>query len=167
MSMVADAGPMLSFARANLLDLLRQIVDDLIIPDAVYDDMVIRGAGKPGAEEVMQSSWIHRRSVQDRTLVDQLPAKLHLGEREALVLARELGMVLLIDEREARRAAAQHHIAHLGSLRVLEEAKQRGLIPAVKPALDDLMAAGMFIGENLYHDFLRTMGEEESPTANA
>ena len=108
MSMVADSGPILSFARANRFDLLHQVVDDLTIPDAVYDDIVIRGAGKPGAEEVVQSSWIHRRSVHDRTLVDQLPAKLHLGEREALALARELGMVLLIDEREVRRAAGQY-----------------------------------------------------------
>jgi len=165
MSMVADAGPILSFARANRFDLLRQVVDTLIIPDAVYDDIVIRGAGKPGAEEVVQAAWIHRRSVQDRTLVDHLPDKLHVGEREALALARELGMVLLIDEREARRAAAQHQIAHVGSLRVLEEAKQRGLIPAVKPVLDGLIAAGMFIGENLYHAFLRTLSEEAPATS--
>jgi uncharacterized protein len=120
-------------------DLLRQVAGDLIIPDAVYDDIVIRGAGKPGAEEVLQAAWIHRRSVQNRMLVDHLPDKLHLGEREALALAQELGMVLLIDEREARRAAEQQHIVHFGSLRILEEAKQRGLIPAVKPVLDDLI----------------------------
>ena len=167
MSMVADSSPVLSFARANRFDLLRQVVDELIIPEAVYDDIVIRGMGKPGAEEVVQASWIHRRSVQDRTLVDQLPAKLHLGEREALALARELGMVLLIDEREARRAAAQHQIAHIGSLRVIEEAKQRGLIPAVKLLLDDLVATGMFIDESLYHAFLRSLGEEDSPTTSA
>jgi predicted nucleic acid-binding protein len=165
--MVADSGPILSFARAERFDLLRRIVDALIIPDAVYDDIVVRGAGKPGAEEVVQASWIRRRSVQNRTLVDQFPAKLHLGEREALVLAQELGMVLLIDEREARRAAEQHHIAYVGSLRVLEEAKQRGLLPAVKPVLDDLMAAGMFIDESLYHNFLRAQGEEESSTTSA
>jgi predicted nucleic acid-binding protein len=164
--MVSDSGPILSFARANRFDLLRQVVATLIIPDAVYDDIVIRGAGKPGAEEVVQSSWIRRRSVHDRTLVDQLPAQLHLGEREALALAHELGMVLLIDEREARRAAAQHQIVHVGSLRVLEEAKRRGLIPAVKPELDDLITAGMFLGENLYHAFLRSLGEEESPTTS-
>src|SRR5919198_453530 len=151
MSMVSDSGPILSFARANRLDLLRQVVDALFIPDAVYDDIVIRGAGKPGSEEVVQSSWIHRRSVHDRTLVDQLPAQLHLGEREAIVLARELGLVLLIDERAARRAAVQHQIEHIGSLRVLEEAKRRGLIPTVKPVLGDLMTAGIFLGENLYH----------------
>ena len=75
--------------------------------------------------------------------------------------------MLLIDEREARRAARQHAIPYIGSLRVLAEAKQRGLIPAVKPVLDDLIAAGMFIGETLYHGFLHSMGEEHSPTTRA
>ena len=72
----------------------------------------------------------------------------------------------MIDEREARRAAMQHAIVHFGSLRILEEAKQRGLIPAVKPVLDDLIAAGMFLSEQLYHTFLRRMGEEEQPTSS-
>ena len=167
MAIVSDSGPLLSFARARRFDLLRDTVGALTIPHAVYEDIVIHGAGKPGAEEVDTAAWIIRASVRDRTFVDQLPQKLHLGEREALALARELGSALLVDEREARRAAQQHSIPHFGSLRVLEEAKQRGFIPAVKPVLDALMAAGMFIGENLSHAFLRTRGEEDSPATSA
>jgi predicted nucleic acid-binding protein len=162
MAIVSNSGPILSFARAHRFDLLHDVIGALTIPDAVYEDIVIQGAGKPGAEEVQSAAWITRAPVSDRAFVDQLPQKLHLGEREALALARELGATLLIDEREARRAAHQQGIAHFGSLRVLEEAKQRGRIPAVKPALDELIAAGMFISENLYRAFLRTMGEEES-----
>ena len=161
MAMVSNSGPILSFARAHRFDLLREVVGTLTIPEAVYEDIVIRGAGKLGAEEVQHAAWITRAQVSDRTFVDQLPQKLHVGEREALALTKELGATLLIDEREARRAAQQHGIAHFGSLRVLEEAKRRGLIPAVRPILDELIAAGTFISENLYHAFLRTMGEEE------
>ena len=76
MSMVADSGPILSFARANRFDLLQQVVGNLVIPDAVYDDMVIRGAGQPGAQEVLQASWIHLVSVHDRTVVYNVPRKL-------------------------------------------------------------------------------------------
>jgi predicted nucleic acid-binding protein len=161
MAIISNSGPILSFARARHFDLLHDVVGVLTIPDAVYEDIVIHGAGKPGAEEVHNAPWITRSPVSDRTFVDQLPQKLHAGEQEALALTKELGATLLIDEREARRAAQQHGIAHFGSLRVLEEAKQRGLIPAVKPVLDELIAAGMFLGENLYRAFLRTMGEEE------
>lgn len=154
---------MLSFARARRFDLLRDVLGTLTIPDAVYEDIVIRGAGKLGAEEVQHAAWIARACVSNYAFVDQLPQKLHLGEREALALAHELGGVLLIGEREARRAAQQYGIAHFGSLRVLEEAKERGLIPSVKPVLDALIAAGTFISASLYRTFLRTIGEEEPP----
>ena len=163
MAIVSNSGPILSFARARRFDLLREVVGTLTIPEAVYADIVVRGAGKPGAADVQHAAWITRTRVRDRTFVDQLPQRLHLGECEALALARELGEVLLIDEREARRAAQQYGIAHFGSLRVLEEAKERGLIPAVKLVLDELIAAGTFISESLYRTFLHTMSEEDPP----
>ena len=164
MAIVSNSGPILSFARARRFDLLRDVFGTLTVPDAVYEDIVIRGAGKLGAEEVQHAAWITRERVRDRTFVDELPQKLHLGEREALALAKERDAVLLIDEREARRTAQHYGIAHVGSLRVLEEAKERGLIPAVKPILDELIAAGTFISEQLYRTFLHSMGEEEAPS---
>lgn len=159
MSMVADSGPILSFARAKRLELLHQIVGELMIPDAVYDDIVIRGPGKPGSQEVQQSSWIRRLSVRDRAFVDQLPPKLHLGEREAIILAKEQATPLLVDEREARREAPHQGVAPVGSLQVLKEAKDRGIIPAAKPVLDELITAGMYVSDVLYQTFIQEMGE--------
>jgi uncharacterized protein len=161
MSIVADSGPILSFARANRLDLLREVTGELIIPSAVDEDIVVRGAGKPGATEVQGASWIRRLSVHDRAFVDQLPPKLHLGEREAIALAKEQGATLLVDEREARREARRQGIAVLGSLTILSEAKTRGIIPRVTPILDELIAAGMYIGESLYEAFLRQLREAQ------
>jgi predicted nucleic acid-binding protein len=37
---VADSGPIIVFARIGRLDLLRQVVGELIIPDAVYEELV-------------------------------------------------------------------------------------------------------------------------------
>jgi predicted nucleic acid-binding protein len=151
--------PILSFARANRLELLHQVVGDLIIPNAVYEDIVVRGVGKPGAREVQQSTWIRHGSVRDRTLVDKLPSKLHLGEREAMALAKEQGEVLLIDEREARREALRQGMTVVGSLQVLKEAKDRAIIPEVKPILDELIAAGMYVSDILYQTLLQQIGE--------
>jgi predicted nucleic acid-binding protein len=161
MTIVADSGPILSCARANQLELLHQVIGGLTIPDAVYADIVVRGAGKPGSTEVQGASWIHRLSVRDRAFVDQLPPKLHLGEREAIALAKEQGVALLVDEREARREALHQGITILGSLTILREAKTRGIIPHVRPILDELIAAGMYISEALYEAFLRQLGEAE------
>ena len=159
MPIIVDSGPILSFARANRLELLHQVISDLTIPEAVYDEIVIRGAGKPGSAEVQGASWIQRLSVHDRAFVDQLPPKLHLGERQAIALAKEQGSPLLVDEREARREALRQGITIMGSLPVLNEAKTRGFIPRVRPVLDELIAAGMYISEPLYEAFLRQLGE--------
>jgi predicted nucleic acid-binding protein len=161
MTIVADSGPILSFARANRLELLHQVVSDLTIPDAVYEEIVIRGAGKPGSTEVQGASWIRHLPVRDRAFVDQLPPTLHLGEREAIALAKEQGAALLVDEREARQEALHQGITILGSLTILREAKTRGIIPQVRPVLDELIAAGMYISEALYEAFLRQLDEAE------
>ena len=49
---VADAGPIIGFARIGRLDLLHQVVGELIIPDAVYEELVGRGRQRPGATDV-------------------------------------------------------------------------------------------------------------------
>jgi predicted nucleic acid-binding protein len=133
----------------------------LVIPDAVYEDIVVQRAGKPGSSEVQAASWITRESMKDRAFVNQLPARLHLGEREAIALAKERGAALLVDEREARRAASQLSINVMGSLRVLKEAKGRGIISQVKPILDELIATGICISDALYNVFLHDAGEAE------
>jgi predicted nucleic acid-binding protein len=161
MSIVADAGPILSCARANRLELLHQVIGDLTIPDAIYEDIVVRGAGKPGSIEVQGASWIRHLPVRDRVFVDQLPPKLHLGEREAIALAKEKGAAFLVDEREARREALHQGITVMGSQRVLREAKTHGIIPRVRPVLGELIAAGMYISETLYEAFLRQLDEAE------
>jgi predicted nucleic acid-binding protein len=161
MSIIADSGPILSCARANQLELLHQVIGGLTIPDAVYEDIVVRGAGKPGSTEVQGASWIRPLPVRDRVFVDELPPKLHLGEREAIALAKEQGVALLVDERKARREALHQGITLMGSLRVLREAKTRRIIPCVRPVLGELMAAGMYISEAHYEAFLRQLDEAE------
>jgi predicted nucleic acid-binding protein len=47
----------------------------------------------------------------------------------------------------------------IGSLRVLKEAKDRGIIPEVKSVLDKLIAAGMYVSDALYQKFLQETGE--------
>lgn len=159
MKVVSDSGPILSFARAGRLDILRQLFGEIIIPEAVFTEITIGGKGKPGSAEVESGVWIKRQQVGDRSMVNQLSAKLNLGEMEALALAAERDAVLLIDEFEGRKEAERVRIEHFGSLRVLKEAKNRGIIPEIKPVLDALITAGTYISESLYQEFLRTSGE--------
>jgi predicted nucleic acid-binding protein len=40
---VADTGPLIDFARLERLHLLRQVVEGLVIPEALYEELVGRG----------------------------------------------------------------------------------------------------------------------------
>ena len=162
MKIVSDAGPILSFARAGRLEILRQVVGELIIPQAVVDELAVRGRGRSGTDEIELGTWIKRENVQDRSVVEQFSGKLGLGEREALALAKQASAPLLLDEREARKEAMRLGIAHLGSLRILKEAKDRGIISEAKSVLDELIASGTYISDALYQDFLREVGESKS-----
>jgi predicted nucleic acid-binding protein len=71
-----------------------------------------------------------------------------------------MGASLLIDDRRARIEADRLAVDYFGSLKILQEAKQRGLIPGVKPSLDQLIASGMFVSRELYRSLLKKNGEE-------
>jgi uncharacterized protein len=161
MIIVADSGPIISFARAGRLDLLKQVTTELIISDAVFEEIVVSGDDRPGAEEVKQGLWIKRATVQDRSLLENMAGKLSRGESEAIVLAKELDAYLLVDELEARKEASRLGINYFGSLRIIKEAKERGVISKAKAVLDDLVASSTYLDDTLYQRFLREMGEEE------
>jgi len=160
---VADSGPIIAFARLGRLDLLRQVVGELAIPDAVYDELVVKGKGRPGAEEVERGGWIRRKAVRDQMAIAQPPSELDQGEREAIMLAQELGVMLLVDEWKVRKAAVPLGIEVFGVLRVLAEAKRRGFIPKVRPIIEELLAIGYWMHETrVIRPFLREIGEEEA-----
>jgi predicted nucleic acid-binding protein len=161
--LVADTGPIIAFARIGRLDLLQQVVNELAIPEAVYEEIVIKGKGRGGATEVEQSTWIHQKAVTDRTALAFLPTDLHLGEREAILLAQEFGAQLLIDERRGRKSAMERGLEIIGTLRILAEAKRQSIVDRVKPVLEALVASGYRIDEELTTTFLKEMGEPVVP----
>jgi hypothetical protein len=157
--LVADTGPIIAFARVRQLDLLRQVVGELLIPTAVYDELVVQGQGRPGADEVERGGWIHQHEIADRVFLDQLPFDLHAGEREAITLAHDLNAHLLIDERRGRNRAQRLGLTVVRSLRILADAKQRGLMAAVRPLVENLLTNRYWIEEDVINSFLEEMGE--------
>src|SRR5438270_426415 len=67
---------------------------------------------------------------------------------------------ILLDDRAARRTARALGLHVYGSAGVLGLAKERGLIPAVRPVLDRLRAAGLYLSDRIYADILAQAQEE-------
>ncbi len=58
MIVISDTSPITNLAAINQLDLLRQLYKTIIIPVAVYAEMVAAGKEVPGAVEVQTLAWI-------------------------------------------------------------------------------------------------------------
>jgi hypothetical protein len=157
---VADTGPIIVFARIGRLALLQQVVETVIIPDAVYDELVTRGRGRPGADALSQSAWIQHQSISDPGATEHFPSILEQGEREAIVLAEVRQATLLVDDQRARQEAESRGIEVVGVLWILGEAKRRGFVTEIRPIIDELLAMGYWLHpERVIRPFLDEMGE--------
>lgn len=161
MIVVSSTSPLINLAAIGQFDLLRQMYSTISIPPAVYDEIVVRGSGKPEAAEVQTAPWITVQSVTTTAPVTHLGPQLNPGECEAIALALELRAdLLLIDETAARQVAAALHLPLSGLLGMLLSAKQQQQIEAVKPLLEDLRRqAGFWIADPLYQQVLQMAGE--------
>ena len=161
MIVVADAVPLIHLAAIGQLRLIRPLAAEVLIPEAVFREVVVVGAGLPGAEAVGTASWISVVAPARGEVTHALLASgLHRGEAEAIALAVERRADwLLIDERQGRLAAEGMGLPVVGSIGVLVAAKVRGDVAAVAPLLAALRASGLWLAEALVARVLESVGE--------
>lgn len=157
---VSNAGPLITLAKIQRSQLLKDLFGHIVIPHAVFDEVVLRGVGEPGAEETRNASWIETRLAVDNLSVSVLRESIGFGESEAIVLAQELGAdLLLLDDALARRKAERLGLNVIGTLGVLLLAKQAGLLHAVKPVLIELQQTDFRASLRVYGEVLARAGE--------
>ena len=158
MSVVANAGPLIALARIGQLDLLPTLYGEVVVPPSVYYE-ITREADLPGAQAFMQATWLNVREVQDQTGVQRLRFWLDSGESEAIVLAQEMSLTLLMDERRGRTIAEALGLNRTGTVGILLAARAEGQISAITPLLDALLTAGVRLSPRLYEETRRLAGE--------
>src|SRR4029077_949416 len=87
-------------------------------------------------------------------------AKIDAGELAVLSIALVTpGSSVVLDDRAARTEADRLGIPKTGTLRLLLDAKELGLIPSVRTALDHLRARGMRLSDDVWQEVLSRGGE--------
>lgn len=160
MIVVSNTSPITNLAAVSQLTLLQQLYSSIIIPEAVYKELTDVETLVPGATEVKTLEWIQMQQVTNLMSLSLL-TELDKGEAEAIALAIELNAdLLLLDERRGYQVASQLGLKVTGLLGVLIAAKSRGLIPTVKPVLNDLIStSGFWVTKALYNRVLQLAGE--------
>jgi uncharacterized protein len=125
MKVVSNSGPLINLAKVGQFTLLRDLFQHITIPPAVFEEVVVRGGGQPGAGETNSAQWITRGMLEQSDIANILAAELDRGEAEAIALAlQEKADWLLIDERVGRRFAQRVGLKVKGTLGVLLEGEE-------------------------------------------
>lgn len=128
MIVVADTSPINYLILIGEIEILTKMYGRVVIPHAVREELL-----RPSAPEIVRN-WISQMPVwlevhapsnaPDASLGDLDP-----GERDAIVLASELGAdQLIVDDRQGRHEAEKRGIPVMGTLGVLQEAATLSLL---------------------------------------
>jgi predicted nucleic acid-binding protein len=160
LKVVTNTSPLILLAKIERLDLLGQLYETVLVPSSVYDEIRIRsGRETEKAQTLIQSNVFHlRRATAD--MVNSLPVDLGRGERETIALAIETDAgLVVIDDQEGRRIARNRGLRVTGTIGILVEARERGLIASIRKELDHLVEAGLWLSEAFYHRILNEFDE--------
>ena len=116
---VSDAGPFIHLAEIDSLELLATF-DTLLVPETVYEE--VDAGGVP--DGLADLSYELVEADETRVGTEELDA----GERVAIAVAEERGVVLLTDDLAAREAASDAGVEVRGSIGVIALGYGRGLL---------------------------------------
>ncbi len=160
MSIVCDTGPLIALGGIDQLGLLQTLFDQVMVPEQVAKEVLVKGANGLGASAFQQASWLQITSVpmEAQTI---LTASLDIGEASVIVLALDQSVsLILMDENRGRKIARElYGLNVIGTGRVLVEAKAKGLIQNVKPLLANIRGNGYWISDFIMSAICQQVGE--------
>ena len=130
----------------NRLGLLKDLFNEIVIPEAVYNELTSNMKFAREAETISRCDFIRTVSLDDRKVIDvfQKVTGLDLGESEAIIYSDENAAdILLMDEVKGRQVAKRMNIRVIGTLGILQLANAKGLMTGneVRHTLEILKAS--------------------------
>lgn len=121
---VSNSGPLIHLTKAGLISYLFKLFDKIYIPEAVHEEVVIRGKEKGHLDAFVIEEQVVKKLIEIKPVKlgkNQLRSKnLHEGELEAIYLAKNMKVKpVLLDEEEARTFARNFNLNVKGTLGIL------------------------------------------------
>lgn len=150
--------PLVALWLLGRLDLLQHLYGEVWLPLSVYEEFLAV------YQAVRQTALDRAPWIKPVTLTTPQQALVYVGldrgEAEVLALAVEQSArLVVIDERRGRRYAHRLGVPLTGTLGLLLLAKEKGLVPAVRPLIRQLQESSLFFGADLVARVLAMAGE--------
>ena len=121
---ISNSSPLIHLTRLGKISQLFKLVENIKIPKAVYDEVVIKGKLKEYSEAFIIESFVKEEKILVTNLGsfdESFYPPLGRGEIEALELARLKNEMLLVDEKKARNFAQIFQIEHQTTIATIFE----------------------------------------------
>lgn len=158
---VSDTTALIVLVKTGRLALLGQLFETVFIPAAVRDEIAHKNDGV--AQSAQLAPFIQTAPVQPAALLTTLQIVLDAGESEAIALALEKRLPLLIDEKKGRQIAQAKGVAVIDLLGVLLLAVRQNALTAAeaRQAFEGAAACGYRVSKQLADSFLAQLGAME------
>ena len=143
---VINASPLITLFRVDLHPLFPKLFSELLVPEAVWNEVVSRTYDDPAARGLPGAPWAWTTLAS----IDPHVAMWNLGAGETAVLSLALGKpgyTAILDDRTARRCGHVLQVPTIGTVGIIVLAKRRGFIDAVEDTLRRWHSAGLWLSE--------------------
>jgi len=116
-TIISDTSSLIILAKLNRFALLEHLFEKVFIPKRVIQELATKE--DEIHQSIMSNPLFETTECKDTELLELLDNVLDFGESEALALAKERQLILLIDEKKGRKIAKTMGIKIIGFLGVL------------------------------------------------
>ena len=148
-TVVCNASPLISLAKADLLEILPREFAAVLVPTAAREEIRAGPSSDPMAALVDELTWLEHVELMP-PLTPLAVWQLGPGESEVIEYARQHhGAIALLDDKNARKAAVALHIPVLGTLGLVARAASHGHLSSFEEAATRLKDAGLYLDEGV------------------
>lgn len=167
MVLVFNSSPLIYLSKVGLLELVGSLPVKRVIPEAVFNEVIVRGKEKGASDAFVVERVIEEGIIEVRTIEDMISLRnlvkipgLHRADAEVLSLARELSGTVVVDDEKARSVADAIEIPNHGTAYLLFRFQRIGLLSKndVREKLDEMIRFGWRCSTEVYAEMLRIAG---------
>ena len=157
---ISDTTALIILAKTNHLELLTNLIDKVYVPTAVMEEIGYKNDEVKYIIE--QARFIEVKKITNQSILKEVKlSNLDRGEVEAISLALETDLSLIIDERLGRRYAESKGVKIIGLLGILKANLVKEYISYVDLLyiLNEFKGVKFRISARLEENFLRSLSD--------
>ena len=164
MIFIFNSTPLIYLCKAGLDWVFQELDVDRIIPDAVFEEVVIKGkqigsADALAAEKLVKKGIMSVQKIENNSQFTQLSQELHRGEIEVLSLAKSMGGIAFVDDDIARTAGEILGVEVHGTVYLIFLMVKKGKLSKedAKDRINTMIKDGFWMGHKQYLTILELL----------